>query len=81
MAAGIVTMLKEHTVCTAGQTLTPEQARILKLLDVAMVEFKVTLLGGWAASSGAFKRYVEASGDAAMAGSGSDDGDDDEDDE
>lgn len=26
---GVVTLLKDYTVCTEGQTLTPEQARIL----------------------------------------------------
>lgn len=26
---GVVTLLKDYTVCTQGQTLTPEQARIL----------------------------------------------------
>ena len=27
--SGIVTLLNEYTVCTQGQTLTPEMARIL----------------------------------------------------
>ena len=29
---GVVTLLKEHTVCKEGSTLTPEEARLLVLL-------------------------------------------------
>lgn len=44
---GIITLEKEHTVCETGDTLTPEQARILKLLDIKMSEFKVRLVSYW----------------------------------
>ncbi len=72
-------MLKEHTVCEEGHPLTPEQARILKLFEIAMVEFKITLLCTWAGTSGDFKRYVAASALAGASHAGSDE--DDEDDE
>ena len=42
---GVVTLLKEYTVCKKGQTLTPEQARILKLLDKQLATFKMIPLG------------------------------------
>ena len=42
---GIVVLLKEYAVCKKGQTLTPEQARILKLLDRPLAMFKLTPLG------------------------------------
>ena len=37
---GVVTLLGEHTVCKAGDTLTSEQARILKLLGHQQASFK-----------------------------------------
>jgi len=40
---GIVTLLNEYRVCKDGQTLTPEQAQLLKLFHVQMAEFHVTL--------------------------------------
>ncbi|XP_048508120.1 mRNA turnover protein 4 homolog isoform X2 [Athalia rosae] len=42
---GVVTLLKDHDVCKQGQTLTPEQARILKLIGRALATFKLTPLG------------------------------------
>ncbi len=53
----MVTLLKEHVVCTEGEPLTPEQARILKLFELAMVEFKIKLLSAWDGPSGKFKSY------------------------
>uniref|UniRef100_A0A0A9YT94 Ribosome assembly factor mrt4 n=1 Tax=Lygus hesperus TaxID=30085 RepID=A0A0A9YT94_LYGHE len=44
---GIITLLTEHTVCKEGDTLTPEQARILKLLGRKMANFRVTLICSW----------------------------------
>ncbi|KAG0264803.1 mRNA turnover 4 [Mortierella polycephala] len=40
---GIVTLLNDYRVCKEGQTLTPEQAQLLKLFNVQMAEFHVTL--------------------------------------
>ncbi|KAF9958098.1 mRNA turnover 4 [Mortierella alpina] len=40
---GIVTLTNEYRVCKEGQTLTPEQAQLLKLFNVQMAEFHVTL--------------------------------------
>jgi len=40
---GVVTLLKETTVCKAGAVLKPEEARLLKLLCIHQAEFKVTI--------------------------------------
>uniref|UniRef100_A0A182JYG9 Ribosome assembly factor mrt4 n=1 Tax=Anopheles christyi TaxID=43041 RepID=A0A182JYG9_9DIPT len=40
---GIVTLYKDFTVCEKGKVLTPEQARILKLLNKPMATFKVVI--------------------------------------
>ncbi|KAI8505936.1 mRNA turnover 4 [Branchiostoma belcheri] len=44
---GEITLISDHTVCTEGDVLTPEQARILKLLDTPMVNFHITLDSVW----------------------------------
>nr|CAG4636439.1 EOG090X0BJA [Eubosmina coregoni]SVE70003.1 EOG090X0BJA [Eubosmina coregoni] len=44
---GVVTLLKQHVVCNEGCSLTPEQARLLKLLCIHMAEFKVTIEAVW----------------------------------
>lgn len=51
---GVVTLLKEHTVCKEGNILTPEEARLLKLLCIHMAEFKVTIEAVWQ-KDGAFE--------------------------
>lgn len=38
---GIVTLYSDYTVCEKGSILTPEQAKILKLLGRPIAEFKV----------------------------------------
>ncbi|XP_048728182.1 mRNA turnover protein 4 homolog [Ostrea edulis] len=47
---GVVTLLKDHTVCEKGNVLTPEQARILKLFGHKMAEFYVTIEGMWSSN-------------------------------
>ncbi|XP_077990251.1 mRNA turnover protein 4 homolog [Glandiceps talaboti] len=47
LTKGVVTLLSDYTVCTIGDTLTPEQARLLKLLDHKMAEFHITLDYMW----------------------------------
>ena len=49
---GVVVLLKEYAVCKKGQTLTPEQARILKLLDRPLAMFKLTPLGVFSKKNG-----------------------------
>ncbi|XP_014246625.1 mRNA turnover protein 4 homolog [Cimex lectularius] len=51
---GVVTLLTDHKVCNEGDVLTPEQARILKLLDNRMAQFKISLICMWS-KGGMFK--------------------------
>lgn len=44
---GVVTLIKDYKVCSEGDILTPEQARILKLLGNEMAEFKINLECVW----------------------------------
>lgn len=49
---GVVTLLEDHTVCERGDILTPEQCRILKLLDVKMAKFHIVLEAVWSKKKG-----------------------------
>lgn len=49
---GVVTLLKEYTVCAEGDKLTSDQAKLLQLLNLKMATFKVILRAAWA--DGAF---------------------------
>lgn len=54
---GVVTLYKEFTVCEEGKVLTPEQARILKLLAKPMATFSLEIMCSWSQESG-YKSYV-----------------------
>lgn len=45
--SGVITLLSDFVVCKAGDKLTPDQARILKLLDKPLATFRVTLVAQW----------------------------------
>ncbi|KAM7422852.1 hypothetical protein PAMA_010742 [Pampus argenteus] len=55
---GVVTLLKDHEVCKEGDTLTPEQARILKLFGTEMAEFKVQIKCMWNSETGEFQNLA-----------------------
>lgn len=55
---GVITLLKEYEICKEGSTLTPEQAKILKLLDNKLATFRLNLKGGWTKGQG-FERLSE----------------------
>lgn len=40
---GVVTLLKDTTVCVKGAVLSPSEANILKLLGVTMAEFHISV--------------------------------------
>lgn len=73
---GVVTLYKEFTVCTEGKVLTPEQARILKLLAKPMATFSLEIKCSWSQGSG-YTSYVT---DEVSTDSGNDDKEDDEED-
>ncbi|XP_022196364.1 mRNA turnover protein 4 homolog [Nilaparvata lugens] len=52
---GVVTLIKDHTVCNVGDVLNPEQAKILKLLGKKLSIFKMKLRCVW--SKGEFKKF------------------------
>ena len=52
LVRGVPTLDAPHLVCKEGETLTAEQAQILKLLGEKTVHFKVHLRAKWDASTG-----------------------------
>ncbi|KAI5750418.1 mRNA turnover protein 4 homolog [Diaphorina citri] len=56
---GVVTLFKDHTVCKKGDVLTPEQARILKLLKKKMAKFKVLLYLWYNKKEGTFENLLD----------------------
>ncbi|CAD7092633.1 unnamed protein product [Hermetia illucens] len=49
---GVVTLVKDHVVCEKGKVLTPEQARILKLIAIPMATFKLSVKCAWTKEGG-----------------------------
>lgn len=54
---GVITLIKDFVVCKKGQTLTPEQAKILELLQVPLAAFKLVPLGVYSKKNG-YKQLV-----------------------
>merc|ERR1719219_1472344 len=52
---GVVHLIQAYTVCKAGDRLTSEQARLLKLLDHKQAQFKLNILAMWSREDGVFK--------------------------
>nr|ACI66337.1 mRNA turnover protein 4 homolog [Salmo salar] len=63
---GVVTLLKDHDVCKGGDTLTPEQARILKLFGIEMAEFRVQIKCMWNSETSDFEKLAEEEEEEAM---------------
>jgi mRNA turnover protein 4 len=87
---GVITLERAFTVCAAGDVLTPEQAQLLKLLDIKMAEFAFTLTCHW--HDGTFRELTDpraaqrlsvrgraAGDDEAMQANNDDDNDDNDD--
>lgn len=73
---GIVTLYKEHSVCQEGKVLSPEQARILKLIARPMATFTLEIKCCWTKENG-YKAFVtdEITTDS---GNADDEGDDED---
>merc|ERR1711962_764656 len=59
LVRGVVTLVKDHTVCKEGEVLSSEQARILKLLGHQQAEFKLCLVASWNKANGKFTMLRE----------------------
>jgi mRNA turnover protein 4 len=44
---GVVELVSDYTVCSEGDTLTPDQAALLRIFGVMMAKFQMTLVGVW----------------------------------
>lgn len=60
---GVVTLIKDFEVCKEGNTMTPEQARILKLFGIEMAEFKISIKCMWNSESGEFEKQTDGDSD------------------
>ncbi|GJQ77164.1 hypothetical protein Trydic_g14840 [Trypoxylus dichotomus] len=49
---GVITLIKDYEVCKEGSTLTPEQAKILELLEFRLATFKLILKACWRKNKG-----------------------------
>lgn len=58
MVKGVPTLAVAHELCKTGQTLTSEQAQVLKLTGLKMVNFRVGLLARWNSGSGQVEQVV-----------------------
>ncbi|XP_069466497.1 mRNA turnover protein 4 homolog [Ambystoma mexicanum] len=58
---GVITLLSDYDVCKEGDVLSPEQARILKLLGYEMAEFSVRIKSMWSSENGEFQQLEEES--------------------
>ncbi|VDM35467.1 unnamed protein product, partial [Hydatigera taeniaeformis] len=52
LVRGIINLEEDYLVCHMGQTLTPEQCRILKYFETQTSEFRVNIIARWRAEDG-----------------------------
>ncbi|CAN8076320.1 unnamed protein product [Agarophyton chilense] len=52
---GVVTLLRDFTVCEQGDVLTPERAKVLELLHIRMAKFRIRLLCHYRKSDASFE--------------------------
>jgi len=56
---GVINLMQNYTICKAGDKLTSEQARILKLFDHKQAKFKLNIISVWSREDGSFKMLRE----------------------
>lgn len=47
---GVVELVSDYTICSEGNTLSPDQAALLRIFGVMMAKFKMELVGKWEAN-------------------------------
>ncbi|KAM7543141.1 hypothetical protein Aperf_G00000010081 [Anoplocephala perfoliata] len=52
LVRGIINLESDYEVCKMGDTLTPEQCRILKYFEMQISEFRVNIIAQWKAEDG-----------------------------
>eukprot|EP01098_Paradermamoeba_levis_P006485 TRINITY_DN268_c0_g1_i2.p1 TRINITY_DN268_c0_g1~~TRINITY_DN268_c0_g1_i2.p1 ORF type:complete len:293 (-),score=100.73 TRINITY_DN268_c0_g1_i2:249-1127(-) len=72
---GVIQLLGDHTICKLGDTLTPEQAKLLKLFGYKLAHFQIQVIAGW--SDDTFE-YLAPEGYVSKSGGALDGGDDDD---
>lgn len=55
---GVLRLTRPHVVCSAGDTLSPEQAQLLKVFYKPLATFRVLVRCMW--SDGSFKQFAVA---------------------
>lgn len=73
---GVICLLKEHTVCRAGDKLTSEQARILKLFGHKQASFTVSLVAVWSKVNGGEDTEFKMLDSSKVYGGSAEEGDD-----
>ena len=51
--------MREYTICNAGDRLSSEQARILKLFGFQQAKFKLNMIAAWSKDDETFKMLRE----------------------
>ena len=59
LVKGQVMLLADWRVCSEGEVLTSEQARILKLLGHQHAQFRLNIVSGWSKEGGNFQLYKQ----------------------
>lgn len=59
---GVVELVSDFVVCEEGNPLSPEAARILRLMEIKMATFRLHLICRWAPEE--FELYIEGLGDS-----------------
>ncbi|KAI8621124.1 hypothetical protein BC830DRAFT_1251091 [Chytriomyces sp. MP71] len=52
LKGGVIVLMREYTICTAGETLTSAQAQLLKHFNLKMAKFNVRIVGHWGEGRG-----------------------------
>lgn len=51
---GVVELIADHTVCTEGQVLDPNQTSILRIFGVKMATFRIKVIASWCSQGEVF---------------------------